>query len=308
MNSAVKVTLTPNFNNNAGQINTNTAIIRDYNSRWQHSTCNVGIVVYGYLDLLIGHKKLYYEYNARDVFDPWIFTFTYDILSNISWQLKKKSKDYITNWLIFPNDIENVTYGLNANKQRIQWINYPIKTGLRFQTFEDSFDNIDIDLANKVLWHDKCSIFAEDYLSLGDSQLSIFWLNIGIESFFEYKVEEICNELNIDKEILFKENYFDRTRDELKKINSSEVFDKIIWPTEKPIHLSIYKIIQKLFKNNILNSKLKREISSKYSDISMYRNNIFHGVNSEGIDIDAVIKAIDSYKWLLENFKLTSKT
>ena len=89
------------------------------------------------------------------------------------------------------------------------------------------------------MWHDKCSIFAEDYLSLGDSQLSIFWLNIGIESFFEYKVEEICNELNIDKEILFKENYFDRTRDELKKINSNEVFDKIIWPTEKPIHLSI---------------------------------------------------------------------
>jgi len=66
--------------------------------------------------------------------------------------------------------------------------------------------------------------------------------------------------------------------------------------------------VQKLFKNNILNPKLKREMSSKYSDISMYRNNIFHGVNSEGIDIDAVIKAIDSYKWLLENFKLTSKT
>lgn len=303
--TVIEIILTPNFSNTVGSIRTNSdaAIVQNTNSSWQYSTCNVVIEICGYLDLLKGYKKLYAEYDVQDTFNPWIFTFTYEILCNISWQLRKKNKDFITNWLVFPNDIEAVTYELKANNQNIQWIHYPTKTGFKIQKMNNSSDNININLDDEVLWHEKCLILAEDYLSLGEARLSIFWLNIGIESFFEYRVDEICNESNIEKKIIFNENYYDRTKEELKKINSSEIFDKIIWPTEKSIHLSLYKKIKNLFNNNILNSELKKDTFSKYRNISKYRNDVFHGVNNESIEIDVVLKAIESYKWLLETLR-----
>ncbi|WP_312208503.1 hypothetical protein [Empedobacter sp.] len=304
-NKSIKITLTPLFNNTIHTITTDSksVISQNSNSSWQHSICNIRFEIYGYLDLLKISEKLYSEYDEVDKHNPFIFKFLYETISNISWQLRNKNNEHLTNWLAFPNDIENITFELNSNNHIIQWVNYPIKTGFKIQNFDKSIDTINIDFTNQVLWHEKCLILAKDYLSLGDSHLSIFWLNIGIEAFFEYKIDEICNELELKKDIFFSENYYDKVKQELIKHNSKEIFKSIIWPPEYLIHTSVYKKLNKLFNNKILDSSLKRNTIAKYSHISSKRNAIFHGTNNKHIEVEVVLKAIESYSWLLENFK-----
>lgn len=270
------------------------------NSNWQLSYCIVNVTITGYIDLLVAEKKLYLgSYDNPNYLDLKIYNYLYELLSSIFWHLKATDTTINSKWLIQPIDIEQVTHKILSNKKEYGWIHYPIKTAYVTNNIKKE-EVKKISVEKKVLWHIRCLLLAKEYLSMGNSQLSLFWLNVGIEAFLKYRISEICKKNNLNEESLFAESYFDRTKRELEKLNDKEVLKGIRWPKQELIHLSMFRKLKILSSKNLFKEK-KKIILKKYSTISRHRNIVFHGDTDEPIEILTIKEAIDSYEWLLKN-------
>lgn len=302
LNKKIEIIFEPNFlNNSIVNVSQGSIPIKQSSSNWQQGVSNVTIRVFGFIDLLKIDSSLYVEYDSIDNQAHTLYRYIYYLLSEVLWKLKIINTLSNSNWNLEPNDIDGVTCEVESCKTRIEWKYFPFKNVLRIENLKTESQLISIDLTKRINWFQKCLILSKDYLSRGNSNLSIFWLNIGIESFFDQKISEICDQHDLDKNI-FNEDYYQKVKVELEKINSQSIYEKIIWP--KPIYkfFPVYKKIKLLSKEGLIQCSQK-ELLSHYHIISKYRNDLFHGSINTLIDVSDAKDAISSYEWILINFK-----
>lgn len=307
-NKELTVVLSPEFYDNrqsivnTGQYNINVPITK---SQWQNCICKVEIEINGLIDpikpapilsLPHGHKLPIKNW-------PYLFNYVYHLLENISWKIYKPS-DQIGRWLITPNDLGNISWSVYSHGHRFE---HSIKdppgllsylTGETNTSKELEIDNVN----NETAWYDKCLIIAKDYLAAGNTNESIFWLNVGIEALFEYRTNLICSRNGLDYETLNSgKTYWFNAKEVVEKYLPDSA-DKIEWPDKSIGIPSWYSKI------NFLNKEVgfqepKKMILKHYNNINKHRNALFHGNIESQISSEIVSKGIDSYIWLIENFE-----
>lgn len=302
LNKEIQISFNPNiFNNTFVSASEGTYPVKQSKSNWQQGITNVSVEIYGFVDLLIKDSSLFVEIDSDDNHAHNLYKYLYYLLSDTLWNLKTNNYLCKSNWLIEPNDIESVTYEVVSCQNSIEWKYFPSKNPLTIESLKDETQLLSIDLIKHIYWFEKCLILSKDYLSLGNSNLSIFWLNIGIESFFEQKISEICNSNDIDESSYKEEDYFQKAKEELQKINSKSIYKKIIWPKPLFKFVTVFKTIKKLSKDGLINCSQK-DLLSCYYDISKHRNKLFHGSMDSLIDVNDAKKAISSYERIINNF------
>ena len=254
----------------------------------------------GYIDLLTKETSLFVEIDSEKNEAHYIYKYLYYLLSEILWSLKISGKLSKSNWLIEPNDIEKITYEIKVSQNIIEWQHFPSKNPIRIVNIQNEPQVLSVDLESDINWYQKCFTLSKDYLSLGNSNLSIFWLNIGIESFLDDKILEVCKKHSKD-ESYSREDYYETAKVNLQKINTSEVYDEIIWPEPLPRFVPMFKKIKRLSEDGLLNCSRKDAIKH-YSIISKHRNKLFHGDTDFLVDVNDAKEAIVSYEWILNNF------
>lgn len=307
LNKEIQISFRPNiYNNTFVDVSEGTFPVKQSKSNWQQGITYVSVEISGFVDLLIKDSSLFVEIDSDDDNHAHnLYRYLYYLLSETLWNLKINNLLCKSNWLIEPNDIESVTYEVVSCQNRIEWKYFPSKSPLIIEGLKDETQFLSIDLTKHTYWFQKCLILSKDYLSLGNSNLSIFWLNIGIESFFEQKLSEICSSNDID-ESTYKEDYYQLAKAELQKINSKSIYKQIIWPKPLFKFSSVFKTLKKLSKGGFLNCSQK-DLLSCYDAISKHRNKLFHGSIDSLIEVNDAKKAISSYEWIINNYILNKQ-
>ena len=301
-NKDIQIIFEPTFFDNSFINDSQESITQTQSSsNWQVGFTSVSLKIPGYIDLLTKETSLFVEIDSEKNEAHYIYKYLYYLLSEILWSLKISGKLSKSNWLLEPNDIEKLTYEIEGCQHQIEWKHFPSKNPLRIVSVQNETQVLSIDLKRHINWYQKCFILSKDYLSLGNSNLCIFWLNIGIESFLDEKVLDICKKHSKDENYL-REDYYETAKVNLQKLNTREVYDEIIWPEPLPRFVPMFKKIKRLSEDGLLNCSRKDAIKH-YSIISKYRNKLFHGDIDFLIEVDDAKEAIKSYEWIVNNFK-----
>jgi hypothetical protein len=304
----VQITLDPIFYDTPRSfINTpnNHFAIPMSNSQWQNSVCDVVIKFQGLFDAISIGETLSITYGHDLPMKNWpsIFNETFNIIEGISWQLYD-TNNKIGKWLVSPGDLGSIKWEVYNNQQLIESITKDPPSIITTITPEQK-NEIEINLAKidkEIPWFDKCIKIALNKLGAGDTNESIFWLNIGIEALFEIRSEEMLIENGFDtKELNSGASYWINAQ-ELIAEQIPEILNTIQWPYDVKGVPSWYSKIKYLDKKIGLKQS-KRQISSHYHKINKFRNELFHGNSSIRIKSSDVELAIKSYYWLLENFR-----
>lgn len=312
-NRDTTIEIHPHFTNNEQSmlsVSESQASIPTTKSQWQNCLCEIKITIFGLIDpsqpsesLSIPPKEEEEEDNTSRNW-PYIFNYLYYILEKTSWNIYNP-EEHLGRWLIAPNDLGTVTWSVLVNNNEIEFISMdPPGLITKISTVSDeiiSIDNLDIDTEKP--WSEKCLLLARENLGMGNTNESLFWLNIGLESMLEQKVKSICAIKNIDiTEISSSKSYWMNAKEIVEAYLPKDA-NKIEWPESKIGIPSWYSKIKYLSKCVILTQKHK-DILKHYSNVNKYRNELFHGINSSRISGNIVLNAINSYCWINENFKL----
>lgn len=275
-------------------------------SNWQNSICEVEIIFHGLVDSIEPALPLCLPYPNDTPFNQWpsIFNDIYIILESISWKLNS-NQDIIARWLINPSDIGKLNWEVYSNKCKLESIlkDPPSQIIKVTSISETDVDEIHLNnIENEIPWYSKCLKLAKGKLSLGETNESLFWLNVGVESLFEDRSSKMMEDNKMEYNILNSGRSYWLSAMELIKEQFPEIEDKIIWPESSIGIPSWYTKIKYLDKEIGFRAR-KNEILKNFSNINKYRNSLFHGSKSAKIESSKVEKSIKSYNWLIENFK-----
>lgn len=277
-------------------------------TRWQFGTTKIELSFKALIDpsAKVAPLQLPMEPMSPDGW-PNIFRTAFQILYEVCWLLQQRN-EFIGIWTPSPADLGSIEYWIETAKiPRCCDIHKsnPAFTGTAFTPSTEGNEKIvHFGALSPTPWHIKCRILAEQYLELGDTRESLFWLNVGVESLLNERMSSLVTEAGISinmNDVTGAPSYWDNAK-ELLAQNFPNIVEQIKWPEIVP-HVSMFRRL-KFFTKNVKLEKPAREISASYSKIQRDRNALFHGDNEAPIRAEDVKEAIESFDWLAVNFKL----
>lgn len=299
-----KVLLTPNWvePQNSFVQGENLVAIPVSSSQWQHGYCDVIITVKTLLDPAKGKTPLAATPNQETPFQEWpsIFIDTFNIIDSIVWKLREE-QTVPGKWILYPNDIAATECTIKNNNCVIDWILKGPPGSVEYTNKKPETKELQINITQKTEWHIRCKILAETFLNSGEINEALFWLNVGIEAFFDKRTREICASHSIDHELLSSGKAYWERAEEVVVNQCPELANKIKWPESAVGSSSWYTKIR--FLNNKVPLKENHSlILSKYRDINKHRNTLFHGVEEVDMNITTALEALAAFNWLEDNF------
>ncbi|MHB8172811.1 MAG: hypothetical protein ACYDG6_15000 [Thermincolia bacterium] len=271
-------------------------------SQWQNGYCEVIIELSALDDFAAGREALAGNPSIEGAFTEWpgIFVDTFDILDSVIWKLRE-SQQTQGKWILLPSDIAEIKWELTADTITLG----PIIKGppgvVKVTSPVIDTQELSIDIYPPTKWHMRCRILAENYISTGETNEALFWLNVGTEALFEERVNEICNKFFIDPQSLSSsKSYWERAKD-VVTAQFPELANKIEWPEAALGVPSWFTRIRYLGKLVDLRYNAS-EVLKRYSEVNKYRNTLFHGVREGKISMEDTKKALESFIWLEDNF------
>lgn len=240
---------------------------------------------------------------------PKAFTLAFGILHDVCWFVRVR-REGTRQWIPAPRDLSDVYWFIRSKaNQNIVWKQQSSPAAL-FHVFKPSGEamSIDIDEIPIIPWSERCRHLASMYLELGETNESLFWLNVGVEALVKERIIEfsyILGRPDLERDVDSPRAFWGPAEDIVLE-QFPELSGKIKWP-ESQIHVSIYGKIKYLSKMVNLKSNIK-DIILHYSNISGNRNALFHGTLEERIKVDVVKEAFSSFDWLKDNFVLAEKS
>ncbi|MGI9278288.1 MAG: hypothetical protein ACR2PX_01465 [Endozoicomonas sp.] len=239
---------------------------------------------------------------------PKCFVLAYKIIRDIAWKIRIEHNGE-NQWVPSPRDLNEITWSISTPSfENIEWKKMGAPSDLiRVSQPTDQVTHLDFGEIEDIAWSEKCRSLAVMYSGMGQHEEALFWLNAGIEAFFDEGFKMISEELGKPELLdeISSPKAFWLPADEVVTSQFPDMVGKINWPDDK-IHVSMYAKLKFLYKNYNMKTSVKK-LQKEYRVISKNRNDLFHGKEKVGITPETIQKALQSFAWIKENFKLASE-
>jgi len=233
---------------------------------------------------------------------PKSFTSAFEIFHDVAWNVRDQLGAH-QDWIPAPRDVSSLTFCLrSATEERIEWIVKGSPATL-VEVFSPASDALEIELGElkPLSWDAECRSRAQMYLELGDTNESLFWVNVAVEALITKRFQEIealvgspglTDKLRSPKE-------FWAEAEEIVAKQYPDMVGKVEWPSAQ-IHVSLFGKIKALYRLISMQTS-GNELIEQYRVISGERNDLFHGKRGGRTSVQTVLKAFDALEWIREN-------
>jgi hypothetical protein len=308
--------LLPTFTQPAGFMSQGmppTVIVPAVSSRWQFGATQIDLKLTALIDHGAEVEPLQLPMEPLPLSGwPNIFRLTFQLTYESLWRLRDRD-DYIGKWVPSPSDMSDIEYRItvpgHADINIIRKGNPALLSIGFIPATEPDAVPANLGAIGSTEWYAKCRILAEQYLTLGDTREALFWLNVGVESLLQERMRSILMQAGAtitEADLKGAPSYWDAAKS-LMLEQYPDLAETIKWPETAPIVPSMFRRINFLGKHVKL-SRPSREITTNYARIQRDRNSLFHGENETPISANAVKSAIESFDWLVANFRMASST
>lgn len=273
-------------------------------TRWQSGETEVTILFSALVDGSIQMEPLQ-AHLKRNFNGKWpaSFNYCYSILRDVFWRLRLENGTS-NNIIPAPRDLSEIKSVISSDrKDSIEWIMRGSPAfGYRSIDKDIQIQEKDMDILKLPAMHLRYRSTAEMYLELGLMNEALFWLNAGIEAFFELRLNELAEDpryKDLVNHLISPKSFWEDAK-AIVKDQFPEIASQIIWP-EKEVHNSMYNKLKYICKG--INFRIsKKQLLEKYYDVNKYRNDLFHGRSEKTLPVDIIKKAFEAFDFIVANF------
>ena len=273
-------------------------------SRWQSGTTSIQISFNGLINTDAEVPSLLHYEGEHLPIPGWSkdFVYAYGLIHDVSWEIRL-SYDGEKQWIPAPRDIPEAEIEVSSsNMGRIFW-KVKNSPGALYKVFHPvtEVQKIDLGTVTQPPWHLRCKWIAASYLAMGETNESLFWLNVGVEALFKERFAQIGKAFNhpdLEEELAGANVYWDEANDIVIK-QHPELTNKIDWP-DAGAHVSIYRKLKYVYKHFKMHTNIK-DLLANYTVISKHRNALFHGATEVRLSAEDAKNAIIAFDWIEQN-------
>lgn len=276
-------------------------------SRWQAAVTDVSIEIPALVDLEADRDGLLSFGVGSLPTSKWPFwaVASFEIIHDMAWMIRLAHSGELQ-WVPAPRDLgDTELYLTTASDEKFQWklLGSP---GALFHVFAGSSQekHVNIGQLEAPSWHLRCRDLAKVYLELGETNEALFWVNVAIESLFQYVFKMVAAAFpgdNLDAVLSSSAVYWDEAETILTR-QFPGMKGKVAWP-DSDQHVSIYRKLKYLFRKYEFACSQK-DLMTNYRQISSDRNPLFHGTTERRIDASQIESALESFDWIKRCFVL----
>lgn len=277
-------------------------------SQWQHGFCDIIIECKALLDHARGVNPLLEDIKHEKPMSCWpqVFVDLFDILDRVIWKIRE-IQGVLASHILHPSDLAPIQCEVYAGERQIGWV-IKGQPGAIFQVTnsEESEVNLELDISRPTEWYVRCRVLSETFLSTGETNDALFWINVATEALFEKRSKEICQRCNVSYSLLSSgKSYWERAA-EIVAEQLPEHANIIKWP-EADLGIPSWFTKIRYLSRKVTLKKNKKEVLSKYHIINKHRNALFHGEQDGRVGADEARAALEAFLWLEENFSLAEE-
>ncbi|GMR00132.1 MAG: hypothetical protein BMS9Abin18_0963 [Zetaproteobacteria bacterium] len=308
----LRMKLIPSFTNSIGAslVNTNSALLPVGSSRWQSGVTEIELSFSGFIDGALFSETLQATEGHAHPEEGWpkCFAIAFEIINEISWKIREIDGGE-QQWIPAPRDLGfmDTKIVVSEGVELFHIVKDPPSNLMR--VFTPVEEELDIELGEllPLNWSNKARLLCTMYLDLGDSNESIFWLNVATEALIKERIQKISDEISEPdlKDKLSSPKAFWGDAEEILVKQFPEMAGRVKWP-EAQIHISVFGKIKYLYKLVDMKTSVK-EVLSHYGLIQSHRNDLFHGVSGVRVPVGVVQDAMASFDWIDKNMVLENE-
>lgn len=273
-------------------------------SRWQTGTSSITFEQEALIDGSSYADRLQALPGQTLPVDGWPKSFSraFSIFHDVVWRLRSDHGGH-QDWIPAPRDLSDLECWLQtAACDSLSYIRKGSPASM-MEVFNPTGLQLTLDLGvlDRLPWAKECRLRADMHLELGDTNESLFWLNVAVESLIAQRFLEIeamicrpglADELGSPKE-------FWSQAEAIVAKQFPEMAGKVNWP-RVPIHVSVYGRLKALYRLVPMRTSVE-EVVHHYRQISAERNDLFHGNRTNRISVAAVEAASVALNWIDTN-------
>lgn len=304
----VMMNATPTFTHSSGSFVTSEGAIQQVGpSRWQTGHTDLELRFEALIDCDAFEEPLHGLHGEERPIDGWpkCFSEAFHIIRDVAWRLRLEHGGE-RQWIPAPRDIGDIEWEINSSSQNSIECKKKCSPAALMRIFIPSTECLTVDLGDlsEPLWSEQCRSLAIMYFEMGQREESLFWLNVGVEALFEERFREI-GEMpgfeSLEKDLSSPKTFWAQS-EEIVAAQFPDLAGKINWPA-KEVHVSIFAKLKFLHNTVSMKTTLK-DLQRRYSQIQKHRNSLFHGRRTSAVSVEVVTKAIESFDWINQNFKV----
>lgn len=273
-------------------------------SRWQGGTSQVVIWIDAFIDGSAFTERLQAVAGLPFIKLGWpkSFTTAFEIFHDVAWQLRELHGGQRM-WIPAPRDISAIQYCCNtAEISQIGWVVKSSPAALTdFFSPSPEVLKLDLEELSPFRWSIECRARATMYLELGDTNESLFWLNVGVEALISARfseIEELTGIVGLVKSLESPKEFW-AGAEEVVAAQFPEMAGKTEWPSAD-IHVSVYGKLKALYRNVSMRTSFK-QLEVRYKRVSSERNDLFHGRRTDRLLVSEVEAVFTAFDWVDHN-------
>ena len=273
-------------------------------TRWQTGETEIEIE----LEALIDCDKAVEDLQAQEENappsegSPQSYSLTFNLVHEFAWILRLREGGE-KQWIPSPRDLYSISWATIAGDDELLAKQY-MTPGAGVKMFAPITETLNLDIGELAAMprHEKCRSLALMYLSAGETNEALFWLNVGIEAFFTRAFRQIAHQvqrLDLEQELASPRAFW-APAEEVVTEQFPAMAGRVQWPSET-IHVSMFGKLKHLHRTVAMKTDFK-EITKHYQLVQKGRNALFHGTSDERIAVKEVREAVESFDWIVQNF------
>lgn len=236
------------------------------------------------------------SFSNKDKFSwNYLFDFTYKAIKSIWNYLQTLGDEYVT-WPPLPQDIGSIEWSIMSGETNIDsgYFTNPA-TGFHISSNNRGILHYDIKDESPLLWSDNAYYYARLYAKSGQTEETIFWINVAVEALIDEFLMFVSPDSKTYEDFTNQENKF-QSSEEILSEQFPEMAGRVLWPNTT-IHASVYTKLKRVLEYLNQDKKKISMIIGCYSSISRKRNKLFHG-SPQDLKTEDISKAFDSFNQL----------
>jgi hypothetical protein len=273
-------------------------------SRWQTGTSSITIEQEALIDGSSHADRLQALPGQTLPVEGWPKSFSraFSIFHDIVWCLRSDHGGH-QDWIPAPRDLSDLESWLKTGAcDSLSYIRKGSPAAM-MEVFTPTEQKLIVDFGklDRLRWATECRLRADMYLELGDTNESLFWLNVAVESLISQRfleIEAMIGRPGLADELGGPREFWSQAEAIVAK-QFPEMEGKVNWPSV-PIHVSIYGKLKALYRLVPMKTSVK-ELERYYRQISAERNDLFHGNRTNRISVATVEAASVALNWIDTN-------